>query len=503
MIANFHERWAKAAHRRTLPLEVEAQLTATLFRHVGSLIAGHVGGLVLAALTINEIDGPWPFVFTAALCLMAAFRAFVLYKARHLPDPTDPRDVLRWRMPYNAVSLAWCVISAALCCFCVLAGDGSIRLIAIFLILGTTGGIASRNACSPRLALVQIVLWLSPALPEATRLDEHLWTTLLLIAIYLAALTSIVRRHYNDTVALIDAERASQHAQCKLLEREAEVLGIFENAAAGVTEFDLTSSRYVRVNRIFCDMIGYKAEQFADGITPADMTHPEDRAQQSTQWADIQITGQSFECEQRYLRADGTVLWGRIGVSVATRTADGRPSRLITIIQDITALKVADAALRASQDLLHLSLDIGGVGTFRRDYQAGLIYCGPETRQMNGLPLGDEPIRADVWLATVLTEDRAQVLEDFSNAYADRRSIAAFNYRFIHPERGLRHVMTRSRLEYDEDGRPLSSVGVVIDVTDQRSAERRLAHLAHHDPLTDLPNRTLFGSRLDECLLSA
>ena len=503
MIEKLHEIWTKATRRRALPLDVEARLTASLFRHLGSLMAGHVGGLVLTGIAMGEIGGTWSLIFTAAFLVLGALRAFVLYKARHLPDPAGSHDILRWRMPYQVVSIAWCLVSASLCCLCVIRGDSTLRLITFFLILGTTGGIASRNACSPRLALVQIVIWLSPALPEATQVDQSLWTLMLMMGVYFAALCSIVQRHYKDMVALIDAERTSQLAQLKLLEREAEVLGIFENAAAGVTEFDLINARYVRVNRIFCDMIGYTAAELLDGITPFDLIHPEDRAYQALQWADIQVTGKSFECERRYLRSDGIMVWGHVGVSVAARTAQGRPSRLITVVQDITESKVAGAALRASQDLLRLSLDIGGVGTFRRDYRAGLIYCGPETRQMNGLPPDDEPITAEVWLAAVPAEDRQRVLRDFTDSFVDRRSIAAFDYCFLHPERGLRHVMTRSRLEYDDAGRPLTSVGVIIDVTEQRSVEQRLAHLAHHDPLTDLPNRTLFRIRLDDCLSRA
>jgi diguanylate cyclase (GGDEF)-like protein len=34
------------------------------------------------------------------------------------------------------------------------------------------------------------------------------------------------------------------------------------------------------------------------------------------------------------------------------------------------------------------------------------------------------------------------------------------------------------------------------DVTDRRRTEARIAHMAHHDPLTDLPNRVLFRDRL-------
>ncbi|MCJ2035739.1 putative bifunctional diguanylate cyclase/phosphodiesterase [Methylobacterium sp. J-068] len=41
----------------------------------------------------------------------------------------------------------------------------------------------------------------------------------------------------------------------------------------------------------------------------------------------------------------------------------------------------------------------------------------------------------------------------------------------------------------------------VIDVTERRRAEARIAHMAHHDALTDLPNRVLFRARLGEAIL--
>lgn len=45
-----------------------------------------------------------------------------------------------------------------------------------------------------------------------------------------------------------------------------------------------------------------------------------------------------------------------------------------------------------------------------------------------------------------------------------------------------------------------SYVMQILDVTDRRQAEEQLAHQAHHDPLTGLPNRTLLASRLQETL---
>ena len=38
------------------------------------------------------------------------------------------------------------------------------------------------------------------------------------------------------------------------------------------------------------------------------------------------------------------------------------------------------------------------------------------------------------------------------------------------------------------------------DITEQRHIEARIAHMAHHDALTDLPNRVLLRERLEEAL---
>ena len=48
--------------------------------------------------------------------------------------------------------------------------------------------------------------------------------------------------------------------------------------------------------------------------------------------------------------------------------------------------------------------------------------------------------------------------------------------------------------------RPAQLVAI-MDVTAKRQAEARIVHMAHHDALTDLPNRVLFHERLDEVLL--
>ncbi|NEX17486.1 MAG: hypothetical protein C1943_12890 [Halochromatium sp.] len=56
---------------------------------------------------------------------------------------------------------------------------------------------------------------------------------------------------------------------------------------------------------------------------------------------------------------------------------------------------------------------------------------------------------------------------------------------------------------HDGDGRLTHFVASFIDITEQKVAEERIRHLAHHDTLTGLPNRLNLQNRLDQALAAA
>jgi diguanylate cyclase (GGDEF)-like protein/PAS domain S-box-containing protein len=55
----------------------------------------------------------------------------------------------------------------------------------------------------------------------------------------------------------------------------------------------------------------------------------------------------------------------------------------------------------------------------------------------------------------------------------------------------------------DQAGEPRYLINVVEDVTERRRADERIAHLAHYDALTDLPNRVLFRAQIERELEKA
>src|SRR5947207_7612314 len=66
---------------------------------------------------------------------------------------------------------------------------------------------------------------------------------------------------------------------------------------------------------------------------------------------------------------------------------------------------------------------------------------------------------------------------------------------------GHRRVVASKRLAIrDTAGRPEYLISVVEDITERTRSGERIAHLAHYDALTDLPNRVLFREYLDHAL---
>ena len=59
------------------------------------------------------------------------------------------------------------------------------------------------------------------------------------------------------------------------------------------------------------------------------------------------------------------------------------------------------------------------------------------------------------------------------------------------------------RVIYDDQNHLSHYVAVFSDISAIKESEHELAHLAHHDPLTDLPNRLLFTDRAKQALASA
>lgn len=77
------------------------------------------------------------------------------------------------------------------------------------------------------------------------------------------------------------------------------------------------------------------------------------------------------------------------------------------------------------------------------------------------------------------------------------------DHRVLRSDATVRHVQEQAHTVYDENGTVRAVVGSMLDITDRKMAEARLAQLAHYDPVSKLPNRRLLEQRLHASLSRA
>ncbi|HEX8152108.1 MAG TPA: PAS domain S-box protein [Thermoanaerobaculia bacterium] len=148
---------------------------------------------------------------------------------------------------------------------------------------------------------------------------------------------------------------ADADAQRRLLESEECFRTTFERAAVGMVHAALTGA-YVRVNRRFCDIVGYTAEELM-AMTFIDLTHPDDLRDDLNRRAALIVgTIESARSEKRYIRKDGTVIWVAVTVALGCDSQSG-DRYFIGVVEDISAQRQAEDALRASEQKYRLLLE--------------------------------------------------------------------------------------------------------------------------------------------------
>jgi PAS domain S-box-containing protein len=144
-------------------------------------------------------------------------------------------------------------------------------------------------------------------------------------------------------------------------------------AAVGMSLTD-KKGRFLRVNDAFCNILGFTREELAE-TDSFRITHPGDRARHAA-FSRRMLAGEinNYVIEKRCLKKDGNVVWVRKSVSLA-RDAEGNPSDIITLTEDITVRKHSEDALARRALLIALSADVGIALTRIGDLREALQSC--------------------------------------------------------------------------------------------------------------------------------
>ncbi|MCL4368582.1 MAG: PAS domain S-box protein, partial [Actinobacteria bacterium] len=149
-----------------------------------------------------------------------------------------------------------------------------------------------------------------------------------------------------------------KEAEAALRRSQEQLAALFAGATTGTALTD-AAGRLLKTNPALERFLGCSAGELTTRSF-ADFTYPDDR---EAEWALFQelLAGKrsSYLLEKRHLRKDGTVVWGRVTVSLTPQNGD-----LLTIhmVEDINAQKIAEDALEESQSQLAQSQRLETVG---------------------------------------------------------------------------------------------------------------------------------------------
>jgi len=229
--------------------------------------------------------------------------------------------------------------------------------------------------------------------------------------------------------------------------------------------------RFMRVNRVLCDIVGYNSEELAK-LTFRDITHPDD-VEVDVALAARLARGEipRYQLEKRYVRKDGTNVVIMLSASLL-RDRDGTPRYYIAQVEDITERKRAEAALIDSEQRLALALDASRLGTWDLDLSTDTAVRSPRHAEIFGYSTVAGPWGLTSFLNHIVPEDRERAKRTIASAVETGR--LDLECRIRRRDESVRWISAKGRAYRDRDGKPVRMLGTVQDITETKRAEEAL-----------------------------
>ena len=246
-----------------------------------------------------------------------------------------------------------------------------------------------------------------------------------------------------------------QHIEETLRLSEEQFRASFELAAVGQAQIDPVSSRFLRVNRKFCEMTGYTEEELLN-LTVRQITYPEDNEWDTKTFRKmVDGKGADYSMEKRYICKGGKVIWVNVAIA-SIRDKEGRSWRTTSVIQDVTARRKAEEALQvAQQKLKQYTDDVEDLVAERTAKLAETInflesFCYSIAHDLR------TPIRAMQGYAEALIHELPP--NDPGKNYASRISQAA-----VRMDQLVQDLLAYGRLTHEQVGRQLLNLETAVD----------------------------------------
>lgn len=220
---------------------------------------------------------------------------------------------------------------------------------------------------------------------------------------------------------------------------------------------------------------GYTAEEFRQHpYLWIDMVAEEDREFVRHRTARTLSERNAKPFEHRIVTKGGRVRWVR-HTPVLQIGNDGELLACDSLIQDVTARKLAELHLQASEEQKSLALQGGDLGTWDWNVASGHIEFNCRWAEMLGYTLDALQPKVDTWKRLIHPADRRQVEDALERHLSGETSSYETQHRLRHESGDWIWVLAKGRvLSRDSHGKPLRACGTHLDITERKQAEEQL-----------------------------
>ncbi|MEB3311020.1 MAG: EAL domain-containing protein [Snowella sp.] len=167
----------------------------------------------------------------------------------------------------------------------------------------------------------------------------------------------------------------------------------------------------------------------------------------------------------------------------------------LTIIQNISDRKQAENSLRESEERFRSIFDTAAIGMAIASLEGKHVLVNPAFCKMLGY--SEAELTALSFQEITYPADLDIDLEHYHQLLTGKINYFHLEKRYIHKEGHVIWTEVSISLVRDQNQNPLYDIALIQNISDRKKAEQQIIHNALHDPLTDLPNRTLLMERIE------
>ena len=130
------------------------------------------------------------------------------------------------------------------------------------------------------------------------------------------------------------------------------------------------------------------------------------------------------------------------------------------------------------------------------DDAASTLFVSPQVEELLGYTPHEWMADADLWLRIIHPDDRARAAAE-NQRHNETGETFSLDYRVYRKDGRIVWIHDEARMFRDERGVPTFSLGVMIDITEIKRGDEKVAFLTYHDELTGLPSRSMFEELLE------